>query len=158
MNYSYVIILCFALFLVYIFYKNYSLNMEQPTKINISTRPIITYYKSGGIVGYDVRLEIYSNSTYKLFSHDKLVKIDKLDLTTSKAITEILNNYYVLEQIPKSNIDGNDYLYHNIDINGHYYSLDSFGQDENVYNQIVSQNKNLFDSIKQIDLLADIQK
>jgi len=158
MNYLHIIILCFVLFLILVFYKDTIQNSET-LKINPSTNPIITYHKSGGIVGYLIRLEIYPDYTYKLFSHDKLVKIDKLNLVARASVSEILKNYLILEKIPKNKIDGNDYLYHSIDVNGRHFSLDAdrSGEDEYVYIQLVNQNKKLFDSIKQLELLTNEQ-
>jgi len=157
MDYLYVIISCLILCLIFIFWKDTVPKTEINIKQFTSTDPIITYYKSGGIAGYVIRLEIYNNHTYKLFDHDKLVKTENVDTKTGVAISEILKNYSVLEQIPKTNIDGTDYLYHIIKVDGQSFSLDvdSFDPNRNVYDKLVSQNKKLFDSIKQLELLTN---
>ncbi len=149
MHYIFPIAACLALCLIlmYAFKKN--------SKSKLSTDPIITYYKFGGIVGHDIQLQIYQDNTYKLFSHDKLIKTDTLDLTFNEPISEILNNYHILNNIPKRTTDGNDYLYYSIDVNGQNFSLDTYNSNNEEYKQLISQNKKLFDSINQLELLTD---
>ncbi len=149
MHYIFTIAVCLALCLIlmYAFKKN--------TKSKSLTDPIITYYKYGGISGHDTKLHIFHDNTYKLFSHDILTKIGKLELIHEEYISEILENHHVLQDIPKRTTDGNDYLYYSIDVNGQNYSLDTYNTNNEEYTQLINKNKKLFDSIKQLELLTD---
>jgi hypothetical protein len=158
MNYLLIIIFFLILFLIS---KNISNPPQPQTQTNTPTpipssptNPIITYYKSGGLAGYVIRLEIYGNHTYKLFDHDKLVKTDEVDVSTDEAIMEILKSYPTLNNIPRDTRNGNDFLYNSINIGGQHFSLNADGSNEN-YRNLVENNKKLFDSIDRLEFLTN---
>lgn len=92
---------------------------ENKTKYDqiLNKQPYLIYTKSGGIVGYALKLNIYKNYRYEVFDNDKLQNRGILDDEQMSHIDNIVNTINritekdTLRVISSTPIIGNDILY-----------------------------------------------
>jgi len=106
---------------------------------NILNPIILTYYKSGGIMGIIFRLELYQNGTYKLYSHNILKKHHKINTTQFPQIIKLIDSINTLQDRYCDQY-GYDLLIRILEINNKRIDLGSF--DKNCI------PANLYDSVK----------